>query len=144
MRAVSDSRRAGGDGAPSKNTRGRPLVYSCSGYSSAAQLANQLALELDREGLAEMSCIAGVGGGVPALVAVAQSGRPIVALDGCPLHCAAACLAREGVVPTVHVTLSDHGVEKRRHIEVPEALVADVRRSVRALVVSAQGARSPS
>ncbi|MBS3959615.1 MAG: hypothetical protein KGZ52_09465, partial [Xanthomonadaceae bacterium] len=36
-----------------------PLVYSCSGCSSAAQLANRLALMLDRDGEAEMSCIAG-------------------------------------------------------------------------------------
>lgn len=34
-----------------------PLVYSCSGCSSAAQMANCLALELDRKGVAEMSCI---------------------------------------------------------------------------------------
>ena len=45
-----------------------PLVYSCSGCSNLAQLANDLALRLDRDGLAEMSCIAGVGGDVPALV----------------------------------------------------------------------------
>lgn len=38
-----------------------PIVYSCSGCSSAAQLANYLALRLDRSGSAEMSCIAGVG-----------------------------------------------------------------------------------
>ena len=55
---------------------GLPLVYSCSGCSSAAQMANQLAIRLDREGLAEMSCIAGVGGGVPGLVKTARSGRP--------------------------------------------------------------------
>src|SRR5690606_2179578 len=60
-----------------------PLVYSCSGCSSAAQMANQLALWLDREGAAEMSCIAGVGGGVTGLVRTAQAGRPILALDGC-------------------------------------------------------------
>ncbi|MCB1967386.1 hypothetical protein CDO44_03055 [Pigmentiphaga sp. NML080357] len=59
-----------------------PLVYSCSGCSSAAQMTNHLALQLDRLGLAEMSCIAGVGGGVPALVKTATSGRPILALDG--------------------------------------------------------------
>ena len=51
-----------------------PLVYSCSGCSSAAQLANHVALQLDREGLAEMSCIAGVGGDVPSLVRLARSG----------------------------------------------------------------------
>ena len=44
-----------------------PLVYSCSGCSSAAQLANHVALQLDRRGVAEMSCIAGVGGDVPHL-----------------------------------------------------------------------------
>jgi uncharacterized metal-binding protein len=69
-----------------------PLVYSCSGCSNVAQLANSLALRLDRACLAEMSCIAGVGGHVPALVNKAKSGRLIVALDGCPLHCVKGCL----------------------------------------------------
>ncbi len=35
-----------------------PLVYSCSGCFSAAQLANDVAIALDRHGMAEMSCIA--------------------------------------------------------------------------------------
>ena len=62
------------------STPNRPLVYSCSGCSNVAQLANALAVRLDREGLAEMSCIAGVGGRVPALVSKARSGRPILAI----------------------------------------------------------------
>ena len=72
----------------------RPLVYSCSGCSSAAQLANQVAVRLDRSGVAEMSCIAGVGGDVASLVKTARSGRPIIALDGCPLVCVQSSLAR--------------------------------------------------
>ena len=95
----------------------RPLVYSCSGCSSAAQTTNTIALALDRRGVAEMSCIAGVGGDVPSLVRLARSGRPVVAIDGCPLECARSCLARQGVVPDVHVVLSDHGVRKRRHVD---------------------------
>ena len=95
--------------------RALPLVYSCSGCSSAAQLANALAVRLDREGLAEMSCIAGVGGDVPALVRTAQSGRPIVVLDGCPLHCAKQCLARYDIPIAAHVDLSNAGVKKRLH-----------------------------
>lgn len=94
-----------------------PLVYACSGCSSAAQMANQLALWLDRAGEAEMSCIAGVGGGVAGLVRTARAGRPILALDGCVLHCVAACLARAGVVADRHLTLSDFGVRKRRHAD---------------------------
>ena len=94
-----------------------PLVYSCSGCSSAAQMANDLALKLDREGVAEMSCIAGVGGGVTALVRTAQSGRRILALDGCVLKCASACLANAGVVADTHLVLSDYGVKKRKHAD---------------------------
>lgn len=94
-----------------------PLVYACSGCSSAAQLANQLALRLDRMGLAEMSCIAGVGGDVPHLVRIARSGRPIAAIDGCPLECVASCLKRHGIVPGTHHVLSQHGVRKRYHAD---------------------------
>lgn len=89
-----------------------PLVYSCSGASSAAQMANHLALRLDRLGVTEMSCIAGVGGDVPSLVRTACSGRPILALDGCPLHCAARILERHGIRPAWHLDPSEHGVPK--------------------------------
>ena len=99
----------------------KPLVYSCSGCSSAAQMANHLALKLDRDEVAEMSCIAGVGGGVTGLVRTAQSQRPILALDGCALHCVAACLAQADVVADTHIVLSDHGVKKRKHADFDAA-----------------------
>ena len=95
----------------SKSTQ--PLVYSCSGCSNVAQLANTLAVRLDRAGLAEMSCIAGVGGDVAALVNKATAERPILAIDGCHLRCAQACLARHGVTANVHVVLSEYGLKKR-------------------------------
>lgn len=99
------------------NRRDLPLVYSCSGCSSAAQLANRLALTLDRDGEAEMSCIAGVGGGVSGLMKTARSGRPILALDGCVMACVAACLKQAGVVAQRHVLLSDHGIRKLKHCD---------------------------
>ncbi|RDJ00483.1 zinc-binding protein [Dyella solisilvae] len=102
------------------------LVYSCSGCSSAAQMANHLALRLDRTGVAEMSCIAGVGGGVPGLLRMAQSGRRILALDGCELRCVAACLSRAGVVADAHLVLSDHGVKKRQHADFDQDQASQV------------------
>jgi uncharacterized metal-binding protein len=90
-----------------------PLVYACSGCSNVAQLANTLAVRLDRAGLAEMSCIAGVGGRVSSLVDTANSGRPILAIDGCPLQCVKACLAQHGVVASEHLVLSRLGLKKR-------------------------------
>jgi uncharacterized metal-binding protein len=119
-----------------------PLVYSCSGCSSAAQMANDLALKLDREGVAEMSCIAGVGGGVAALVRTAQSGRRILALDGCMLKCASACLANAGVVADTHLVLSDYGVRKRKHadfdpLEAQRVYANDVLPAARQLAAAA-------
>ena len=66
-----------------------------------------------------MSCIAGVGGNVPALVALARkaarAGRPILAIDGCALACARACLRQRGLVPAEHVQLAEDGVRKTYH-----------------------------
>lgn len=95
----------------------KPLIYSCSGCSSAAQLANFVAVKVDRSEQAEMSCIAGVGGDVKSLVAVAKSGRPIVVIDGCVLQCAANCLKRHDVKPDKHLVLSNYKVAKRYHQE---------------------------
>ena len=112
----------------------RTLVYSCSGCSDVAQLATDVALRLDHGGVAEMSCIAGVGGGVPGLVRTARSGRPIVAIDGCQMHCASHCLARAGVIPTEHVRLYERGLRKRRGHCYDEATVAEVASDVGELI----------
>lgn len=99
----------------------KPLIYSCSGCSSAAQMANYIAVKLDRLGLADMSCIAGVGGGVKKLVKTALSGRKIIVLDGCPLACSKACLSRYEIIPDLHIDLSKLGVAKKDHEDFNQA-----------------------
>lgn len=93
----------------------KPLVYSCSGCSSAAQMANFIALKLDRNGDAEMSCIAGVGGNVKKLVRLAKSGRAIITIDGCPLACTKACLQNHQLTPDLKFELTSLGVAKVQH-----------------------------
>lgn len=92
-----------------------PIVYSCSGCSSAAQMANYLAIQLDRLGIAEMSCIAGVGGNVKKLVKTALSGRKIITIDGCPLACSKACLSNHSIQPDLEIELTRMGVPKKQH-----------------------------
>ncbi|MEZ5627429.1 MAG: putative zinc-binding protein [Rhodocyclaceae bacterium] len=104
----------------------RPIVYSCSGCSSAAQLANHVALRLDREGLADMSCIAGVGGHVAPLVHLARSGRPLIALDGCVLACVRETLAQHGLAPAVQIRLDEFGVRKLKKTDFDPAQAADL------------------
>lgn len=101
----------------SKKNVSLPIVYSCSGCSSVAQMSNYIALQLDKLGVAEMSCIAGVGGDVPHLLKTARSGRPIIALDGCPLACTKACLARHGIEPDSYHQLNEYSVKKIYHTD---------------------------
>jgi len=103
-----------------------PIVYSCSGCSSAAQSANMIAIKLDREKLAEMSCIAGVGGDVKPLVKTAKSGRDIIAIDGCPLACCKASLARHDVQPKFHFDLSKFDIPKIQGVDPDPELAMGV------------------
>lgn len=121
-----------------------PLVYSCSGCSSAAQMANYVALCLDRARDAEMSCIVGVGGDVPSLVKLATSGRPVIAIDGCSLRCVRSCLARHGIEPAVDVVLTEHGVKKRFHAEFDEDEAVAIYRKIAAQVNSIRARRHPA
>ncbi len=116
----------------------RPLIYSCSGCSDVAQLANNVAVSLDHAGEFEMSCISGVGGKVPSLVKTARSGRPITVIDGCPLHCARACLENIGVEPDEHVRLYDFGFKKHYGQSYGEDAVEEVCDEVRRLTSSDQ------
>ena len=116
----------------------RPLIYSCSGCSDVAQLANNVAVNLDHAGEFEMSCISGVGGKVPSLVKTARSGRPITVIDGCPLHCARACLENIGVEPDEHVRLYEFGFKKHYGQSYGEDAVEEVCDEVRRLTSSDQ------
>lgn len=111
--------------------RSKSLIYSCSGCSSAAQMANYIAVSADRAGDAEMSCIVGVGGNVKKLVKTAKSGRKIVVIDGCPLACAKACLTNHGIEPAVHTELSKLGVKKLQHGDFDRDQAHEILESVR-------------
>ncbi|NTV10719.1 MAG: zinc-binding protein [Zoogloea sp.] len=117
-----------------------PLMYACSGCSSSAQMSNYLALRIDRLGVAEMSCIAGVGGGVAPLLRLARSGRPILAVDGCQLGCVRACLEGQGITPDIHVVLTEHGVHKRQHADFDFEQAEEMANTVITAAVSLGGA----
>jgi uncharacterized metal-binding protein len=92
-----------------------PLIYSCSGCSNSAQLTNDLAVKIDRDKFAEMSCIAGIGGKVKTILHKAKSGRPIIALDGCVLACCLESFKQNDICPDLHFRLSDFAIKKEFH-----------------------------
>ena len=90
----------------------KPIVYACSGCSDAGELADRIARQLAREGVGEMSCLAGVGGRVKHLVAVAENARRVLVIDGCPINCAHKTLELAGVQRVEHLELQKLGLRK--------------------------------
>ncbi len=98
----------------------KTTVYSCSGCSNVAQLANRIAVHLDRQKLAKMSCIAGVGASVPSLVNVAKNASKIVVIDGCPIECAKKCLNNQNIYNFEHLVLTDLNLKKNSSSDATE------------------------
>ena len=80
--------------------------------SDAGELADRIARQLAHEGVGEMSCLAGIGGRVKHLVAVAEKAERILVIDGCPIHCARQTLELAGVPRFEHLTLHALGLRK--------------------------------
>ena len=91
---------------------GTAIVYACSGCSDAGELADRIARQLTRDGVAEMSCLAGIGGRVKSLVSKAEKAERILVIDGCPLNCAAHTLRLAGFQKFDHLELHKIGIRK--------------------------------
>jgi len=89
----------------------KPILFACSGCSNAGQLANDVAHELDRRGVAEMSCLAGIGAAKPLFLKKLQQ-RKVWIIDGCPIHCSLGVFDQVHEHIDVHVRLHDLGVRK--------------------------------
>ena len=90
----------------------KPVVYACSGGSDVGELTDRIARQLTREGAAEMSCLAGIGGRVKHLLAVAERAQRILVIDGCPINCARKTLELAGVRHFDHLGLDELGFRK--------------------------------
>ena len=92
-------------------------VYACSGASNLGQLANEIAVRLDRLGLADLACATEVGaeGGDEK-----GSSKPVLAISGCTSACCAAMLARNGIAVSRSVILAERGIAKAKHVLVDD------------------------
>ena len=88
------------------------VVYACSGCSDAGEIADRVARQLTRDGAAQMSCLAGIGGRVKSLVIKAENAERILVVDGCPLNCAAHTLKLAGFNKFDHLELHKIGFRK--------------------------------
>lgn len=88
------------------------LIFSCSGCADVGEIADRVARGLTAGGEGKMFCLAGIGGRVPGIMKTVAEAPALVAIDGCPLDCAASCLAQAGFTGYAHVRLTDGGFIK--------------------------------
>jgi len=88
------------------------MLLACSGASNLGQLANQVAVELTREGFGKMFCLAGIGAHLSGFVQSAKDVPAMVVIDGCQVACSKKILEHAEIPMKAYVTISDLGIEK--------------------------------
>jgi uncharacterized metal-binding protein len=95
-------------------------IVACSGASNVGQIANQAAIELAKEKVGGFFCLAGVGAHIKGMVKAGKEADLVVAIDGCPVQCAAKTLQHAEIEPAIQVIVTDLGIEKSHDISVTE------------------------
>jgi uncharacterized metal-binding protein len=107
------------------------MLLSCSGGSNVGQLSNQAVVELTREGVGTMYCLAGIGGRLSGFVRSAMDVKNLVTIDGCPLGCARAVLEGAGVQVREYLVVTDLGIEKNKDFNLKHKDLHTVKEAVK-------------
>lgn len=89
----------------------KPIVFACAGCSFAGRLAYDLAQEIDHRGIAEMSCLAGLGADHPSFRRKLRD-RSAWVIDGCPIECSKGVFDRNRDRIDLHIRLHEMGFQK--------------------------------
>jgi uncharacterized metal-binding protein len=111
------------------------VVYACSGCSDAGEIADRVARQLSLDGVARMSCLAGIGGRVKSLISTAERAEHILVVDGCPLNCARKTLELAGFNHLLHLELHTLGIRKGSAPVTTQRIAAGVEAARRILAI---------
>ena len=91
---------------------GPKLIFACSGAADVGALSDQAARKLTSDGVGQMFCLAGIGGGIEPIMQKSQAASQILAIDGCGLDCAKKTLANAEIHNFKQLRVTDLGLEK--------------------------------
>jgi len=94
----------------------KTLVLACSGGSNVGQAANNAMIELDKQGIGNAFCLAGVGAALSGFIESAKAGKTIV-IDGCPTKCGKKAFEKYGIAPTQHFVVTEMDIEKNHKFD---------------------------
>ncbi len=104
------------------------LIFPCSGSADVGKITDLAARKLTEEGVGKMFCLAGIGGRVSGIMEATKAAKTILAIDGCPLHCARKTLELAGFTKFEHIRLSELGMEKSKSPATEERIAEVVKR----------------
>lgn len=107
------------------------MILACSGGSNVGQLSNRAAVELTQEGFGKMFCLAGIGAQLSGFVQSARDVPEMVAIDGCSVGCARACLENAQVPMKTYLVLTDLGIDKNKDLSLKAEEVQKVKEAVK-------------
>lgn len=87
------------------------LVYACSGAANTGLLADQVMRTLNREGVADSTCLAAMGADLSGFLESARNATRNIVLDGCKVSCGKRVFEKNGI-PYTQFIMTDFGVEK--------------------------------
>lgn len=107
------------------------LVFPCSGGSNCGQIANQVAVEITKDGIGTMFCLAGIGAHIPSMIESAKSAKRIIAIDGCSAECAKKTLEHAGITINDHIDIAKEGIPKNSNYKLSQQDVFFITKRVR-------------
>ena len=90
---------------------GKAMIFTCSGASNCGQIANA-AVKLASDGLAIMSCLAGIGSHTQKYIEGALNSSRAVAIDGCTVACTKKALEHAQIYMAAWICVTDEGIKK--------------------------------
>ncbi|MFH1131840.1 MAG: putative zinc-binding protein [Pseudomonadota bacterium] len=101
------------------------LIFVCSGSSNVGQITHATAIKANQEGIAKMSCLAGVGAHLSGFVVSARDCNQLIVLDGCDQQCARKIFEHINITPGVYLELTQNGFVKEHGIAINESDVTN-------------------
>ena len=101
---------------------GPTLIFACSGAADVGEVSDLAARKLNKEGVGNMFCLAGVGGRVAGIMEKTKGASRILAIDGCQLDCARLTLEQAEIKGFSHLRVTDLGMEKGKTAATPETV----------------------
>lgn len=111
-------------------------IFPCVGAANVGQLSNRIAIELEKQGIGNLMCTAGIGARAPGLMKSAEASDSIIAIDGCPVNCASKTLELAGFKANRQIVISELGIKKSKERDLKDQEITDTLRKVMEILES--------